>query len=194
MKQALITVWLIASLAWCASQGNQAKQTRPSAADFSGTWELDRSKSKLTKTNTWGKVTLSVTHSVEALRIIQTRINLYGEAIVKEFAYYTDSRGETNPANFAHESFYEGGYNYASTSPRTFDSKSRWKGKKIQTSYAIFIRLSGNRRTMVDVQEEWELSSDGRTLTQTTEFSSHDPNFDTAIEPRKLKKVFKKTS
>jgi hypothetical protein len=197
MKEMTLILLLISSISLCHAQDDQTKNNKQSKPALSGIWELDKSRSKLTKENPvmrGGTITLTILHGEPEVRITQ-KTNTEGNEKTKEFLYYTDNRGEINPASDLFLSFHNGMKNPYSDNPGKIESKSKWKGDKLKTSYSIIMPIPGGRRTVVKVEEEWALSSDGRTLTQTSSFSGgRDVNLIIQIEPRRLKRVYKRVS
>jgi hypothetical protein len=196
VKRAIILILLITGVALGKGQDDKAQNNRQNKPNLSGTWELDKSKSKVTGDNPimkGGAIFLTITHNEPLIRIVQ-KTDLHGREWIKEFLYYTDGRGENNPAANLYISSYEGNENPNSPSPRRTESKSKWKDNKVKIRYSIIVRIPDGRRTKVEVEEEWVMSPDGKMLTQTTSFSNNDSNFITSVKPRKLKKVFNKIS
>jgi hypothetical protein len=125
--------------------------------DFSGTWELDRSKSDfgpfggrpLAKADS----TIVVTHRDPELKIART-LRMNGREETREFVYYTDGRGETNPAAF-------GG--------PALKTQTKWEGERVW-AYAKTTWPARDGRPAVELEttQRWHLSSGGRTLTHAT--------------------------
>src|SRR3954465_14917035 len=116
LPASLLTALLTFCLLSSAAAGDDKKKSHP---DFSGTWEIDRTKSDfgefserpLSKADS----TLVIAHGDPELKIRRTlRIN--GQEEVKEFTYYTDERGETNPATIG---------------VGEIKSKTKWDGDKV---------------------------------------------------------------
>ena len=77
---------------------------------------------------------------------------------MNEFTYYTDGRGETNPAAIG------GG---------EVRSKTKWDGDKVAArSKMNWPGQNGGPAVELEVTQKWQVSSDGKTLTNTTAFSS----------------------
>src|SRR5712691_5765685 len=74
------------------SQGNNG-QTKP---DFSGGWKLDPKKSNATDV---GKrdATIKIIYREPEFKITRTFLTS-GQPVERDFVYYTDGRGEINPA------------------------------------------------------------------------------------------------
>jgi hypothetical protein len=159
MKRILLCVWLtlcVAGLA--AARDDKKKAEAKSHPDLSGTWTLDKSKSDFgpfqNRPIAKADATLVVAHHDPELRLTRT-LSLEGQQQSKEFAYYTDERGETNPAAIG------GG---------EVKSKTKWDGDKVVAHASI--KRDGPRGSYeIDTTERWQVSGDGKTLTQTTTIS-----------------------
>ena len=155
MKALLLTLCLLAACA-AAAAGDDKKRSHP---DFSGTWRIDRAKSDygewadrpLAKADS----TLVVEHRDPELKVKRT-LSLNGQEEVKEFAYYTDGRGETNQATLG---------------VGQVESKTRWDGDKVVSEAQLKRRGQGGAYEL-KVTQRWQVSSDGKTLTNTTSFSN----------------------
>ena len=75
---------------------------------------------------------------------------------MKEFTYYTDERGETNQATLG---------------VGEVKSKTKWDGDKV-VSEASIERRGQSGPYKLDVTQKWQVSSDGKTLTNTTNISN----------------------
>ena len=133
-------------------------QTKP---DLSGTWAFDRSRSNVEKVSPANNE-IKISHHDPELKILRT-IHVNTRPEQRELIYYTDGRGETNPATI-----------WLSTtpdpkSPHPAESKSRtkWSGERVVTRTTLRL-MAGAHVVEQDVVEEWKLSADGKTLTQTT--------------------------
>ena len=152
MKPLLLALCLLAF----AAAGDDKKKTHP---DFSGTWRIDRSKSDYgewsDKPLAKADSTLVVEHRDPELKIKRT-LSLDGREEVKEFAYYTDGRGETNQATIG---------------VGEVTSKTQWVGDRVVAEARIERRgQSGPYR--LDVTQKWQVSSDGNGLVNTTTISN----------------------
>lgn len=158
----LLLLFASACAAPCAAQDKKKKETaaRP---DFSGTWVLDLSKSQYYGARGGFKPTaqdtLVISHGEPELRVKQTFGSLRGGERTLDLVYYTDGRGEKNTFVGRDEVSLSG----------TVASETKWKGAR------LVIRGSQRARSFGDVSdfkftEKWELSADGQTLTQTTEY------------------------
>ena len=156
MKPLLLCLCLLTCAA-AAPAGDDKKKEGKTHPDLSGTWELDRSKSDfglfgdrpLSKADS----TLVIAHRDPELKITRT-LKLNGQEEVKEFTYYTDERGETNPATIG---------------AGEVKSKTKWDGEKVAArSKMSWPGRGGGPGVSMDVTQKWQVSSDGKTLTNTT--------------------------
>jgi hypothetical protein len=158
MRRPLSASLLTALLTLCLSAvaAGDGKKKHP---DFSGTWRIDRAKSDFggfeDKPLAKADSTLVVEHRDPELKIKRT-LSLNGQEEVKEFAYYTDGRGETNQATLG---------------VGEVKSKTRWDGDKVVAEAKITRRGQGGPYTL-NVTQKWQVSSDGKTLTNTTNISN----------------------
>jgi hypothetical protein len=129
-------------------------QTRP---DFSGTWVLDREKSRFgpfaDSPVAREEVTLTVVHRDPELRITRRSRAEGGREETRELLFFTDGRGELNPATLGR----------VGTS-----TKTNWEGSKVVARAKLERRAAGGKTVTFEVSEKWGLSNDGRTLTHTT--------------------------
>lgn len=163
MKTVLLTLCLLAACAagaagGAAALGDKKEKARP---DLSGTWELDKAKSDfgLFRDRPLSKAdsTLVVEHKDPELKITRT-LKLGGQQETKQFAYYTDGRGETNPATIG---------------AGEVKSKTKWDGDKVAAqSKLTWPGRDGSAGAEMDVTQKWQVSSDGKTLTNSTVLSS----------------------
>ena len=155
LSASLLTLCLLASVA----AGDDRKKEGKSHPDFSGTWRLDRSKSDFgafeDKPLAKADSVLVVEHKGEELKIRRT-LSLNGQEEVKDFVYYTDERGETNQATLG---------------VGEVESKTKWDGDRV-VSEARIKRKSWSGPYELNVVQKWQVSSDGKTLTNATRFSN----------------------
>jgi hypothetical protein len=147
-------------LAWAivvCGQGNKS-QTKP---DLSGTWAFDHSRSNVRKTST-ANYDIKITHHDPEFIIVRT-ITINGKSELKESIYYTDGRGETNPTTI----WISTSPNSTSPRPPQTSSKTRWSGERVVIRSTLRMR-EGIHTFEDDVVDEWKLSADGKTLTQTS--------------------------
>ena len=160
MRLILLSLCLAACFAGAAAQDDRKKEAKPHP-DLTGTWELDRSKSDfgLFRDRPISKAdsTLVVVHHDPELKVTRT-LRLNGQQEVKEFTYYTDGRGETNPATIG---------------AGEVKSKTKWDGDKV-TAHAkmTWPGQNGAAGVEIDVTQKWQVSSDGKSLTNTTVISN----------------------
>lgn len=144
MKNILASLVLLALATVCAAQENRKQEAKPHP-DLTGTWVLDRSGggSKFDST-------LVITHRDPELRITRMDVRKR-ERVTKEYVFYTDERGESNPM------YYGSG---------KFDSDTKWEGSKV-VAYTCNRGYKGARCHGAD-SWKWQLSADGQTLTHRT--------------------------
>ena len=154
----LITLCLLACVAAAAARDDKKKEGKPHP-DLSGTWQLDRSKSDFglfsDRPISKADATLVIAHHDPELKITRT-LRLNGQEETKEFAYFTDERGETNPAAIG---------------PGDVKSKTKWDGDKVVARARVTRQGQGGAYDL-DVTQKWQVSSDGKTLTNTTTIGS----------------------
>ena len=153
MNRLMTCLWLLLCLVPCAAQ-NKKKSFEHSPVNLSGTWELDKSKSKLRDKQ--GSITLTVSQHEPEIRITR-KSTLDGIEKNQELVYYSDGRGERNPSLFRNEL----------TESDSIGTTTKWdKGKLVVK--ATYVRKSRGGSFEMEVTDKWELSSDGMTLTKTT--------------------------
>jgi hypothetical protein len=142
----------------------QAKQTgaKPKP-DFSGTWQLDTAKSNVGPSVTPDQP-LKIAHHDPEFRVTHI-IGSNGPLSSHDFVYYSDGRGETNPTIVFLSTRTD-------TNPQRHDkdvtkSKTTWSGNKLVTRSTVR-SLIGGQVLEFEIIDEWKLSSDGKTLTQTS--------------------------
>ena len=150
---ALVTLSLLAGASAAGDDKKKESKPRP---DFSGTWQLDRAKSDYgifgDRPIAKADATLVVEHKEPELKITRT-LRLNGREETGVFTYYTDERGEANPAAIG---------------PGDVRSKTKWEGDKVVARASIRGKGSGGVGAGLDVTQKWYVSSDGKTLTNTT--------------------------
>ncbi|MEW6206766.1 MAG: hypothetical protein AB1631_00260 [Acidobacteriota bacterium] len=155
MKKMIVFLLMCASLA--LAQTDKPKDAKP---DFSGTWMFDRSKSNLGPLQRApaanAEITLVITHKEPELKILQ-KIDLNGNTSSQERIYYSDGRGETNPALIGNGDV---------------KSKTKWDKMKLESKSSSSFQLRGGGDVFhTDTSERRELSQDGKTLTITISIS-----------------------
>ncbi|HEY7546068.1 MAG TPA: hypothetical protein VID27_14345 [Blastocatellia bacterium] len=154
MRKTIVFLLISASLAFAQDKPKDAKP------DFSGTWAFDHSKSSLgpfeRSPAANAEITLVITHKEPELKIVR-KINLNGNASTQEFTYYSDGRGETNPAAFGNGEV---------------KSKTKWDKMKLESKSSSSYQMRGGGDVFhTDTAERRELSQDGKTLTITISIS-----------------------
>jgi hypothetical protein len=130
-------------------------------ADLSGTWEVDLGRSGFAKSKNSSPEQIKITHHDPQLTI---RRMVKGDGVQeeREFTYYTDGRGETNPAAWlGTDSSLE------SWRPSEIRSTTIWDKDKVVTR-SVRMSIGGSAVYQADASDEWRLSSDGKTLTEIT--------------------------
>jgi hypothetical protein len=159
MKSLAILILLGTCAAHGLAQGNKSK-AKP---DFSGTWEFDRKRSTVGKSNSSSPPEqITITHHDPELKIRKI-VTVNGQKEERELTYYTDGRGETNPTT-AWVTANPG--SNAGRPPET-TSKTSWSGEKIVTR-SVFLPHSSTDIIEFEITVERRISSDGKTLTETT--------------------------
>ena len=140
-------------LLWVAMCAAQDSKGRP---DFGGSWTRDRSKSDFGRLrdspDAKRDVTLLVSYEEPTLKLTR-RTSFEGREERQELVYYTDGRGETNPSTLGRVGL---------------KSQTKWDGKKIVSRSTLTRRAPDGGTLELNSIEKWELSADGRTLTQTS--------------------------
>ncbi len=187
MKGSLSASLLGALLCLClsgaaASAGGDGKKEGKPRPYFSGTWELDRAKSDFglfsDRPLARADATLVIAHRDPELKITRT-LKLNGQQEVKEFSYYTDERGETNPATVG---------------AGEVKSKTRWEGERVAArSKMSWPGRGGGPGVEMEVTQKWQVSSDGRTLTNTTVITNQ-AGADGVKNTNEIKLVYRRAS
>ena len=151
-------------LLWFAFASDGFAQKQQSKPDMTGTWLLDVKKSNSVGVNNRPDLPIKISHQDPELRITLTSESK-GQMVDRQFVYFTDGRGEDNEAT-AMLTTNPGG------PPRDLQkernrSTTRWRGNKIVTRASLQLQ-AGGRVVEFELIDEWKLSSDGKTLTQTT--------------------------
>jgi len=153
-------------------QGSDKAKTEAAKPDFRGTWLRDNAKSSgLQGALASAELTMIIVHHDPEIKITRS-VKFNDQQMAQELTYYTDHRGETNPATFG---------------SGDLKSKTKWTKNKIE-SHVSWSRtsLSGDVSNY-DTTEKWELGPDGKTLTDTADIS-------TPRGVRTLKQVFNRVS
>ena len=143
---------------------NGFAQKQRSKPDLSGTWLFDTKKSDITGPTSRWDLPMKITHQDPEFRITHVGESK-GQMVEREFLYFTDGRGEANPAT-----------TLLTTNPQTVQpnnvatqeikSKTTWSGNKIVVRAPQRMTVAGHVLEF-EIVDEWQLSSDGKTLTQT---------------------------
>ena len=154
-------------LATCATNGlAQGNKSKPKP-DFSGTWEFDRKRGNVGKSNSASPPEqITITHQDPELKIRKT-VTLTGQKEERELTYYTDGRGETNPTT----AWITANLGSESGRPPETKSKTSWSGDRVVTR-SIFRTSVGGALMQFEITVERRISSDGKTLTETTHTNS----------------------
>ena len=143
---------------------NAQTNKSPTTLDISGKWLLDSNRSNA---DDFGKrdTPVVIVYNEPELRITRT-LERNGQTLERDFVFYTDGRGETNMALILLTT------NPGRVTAEDID-KELVKSKTKRERNKIVIRATGRNMSGTHVLEyemvdEWKLSSDGRTLTQTS--------------------------
>ena len=145
----------------CAAVSHGQGSSPPAKPDLSGTWAFDRGRSNVGK-NSSVNSEIKISHLDPELRILRT-IDINGQPAQRELIYYTDGRGETNPTT----TWLSTSPDPTSPRPAETKSKTKWNGDRVVIRSKLRL-MAGIHAIEEDVVDEWKLSADGKTLTQTT--------------------------
>lgn len=150
-------------LATCAANGlAQANKSKPKP-DFSGTWEFDRKRSNVGKSNSSNPPEqITITHHDTELKIRKT-VTVNGQKEERELTYFTDGRGETNPTT----AWITANPGSQTDRPAETKSKTSWSGEKVVTR-SRFRTSAGSALMEFEITIERRISPDGKTFTETT--------------------------
>jgi hypothetical protein len=159
MRRSLSASLLALLLTLCFTIAAAGEGKRRAHPDFSGTWVIERAKSDFgpfeEKPLAKADLTLVVEHRDPELKFRRT-LSLNDRQEVKEFAFYTDERGETNQSTLG---------------VGEVESKTKWDGDRVVSEGQMTRRGQGGPYTL-KVTQKWQVSSDGKTLTNTTLISN----------------------
>lgn len=143
---------------------NAQTNKSPTTFDISGKWLLDRSKSNA---GDFGKrdTPVVIVYNEPELRITRT-LERNGQTLERDFVYYTDGRGETNMALILLTTNTRD-VTAADIDKEVIKSKTTRQRDKIVIR-AIRRNMAGTHVFEYEMVDEWKLSSDGKTLTQTS--------------------------
>lgn len=143
-----IVVFLAVFIFIPQSVGVSQNDQKRTATDLTGNWELHaKSERRIGQ-----RITLVISQRETEITILE---KLTSSGTSRELKYYTDSRGETNPT---------------SDGKRMLSSVTKWKDRKLITRFEFPSTISGNTNIVNERVDEWSLSRDGQTLTQTSTF------------------------
>jgi len=151
----LFVLALLTGTVWVSGQDKKS-QPKP---DLSGTWRFDQTLSNVPSP---ANDELKITHHDPELRILKT-VNVNSQPQQRELIYFTDGRGETNPAT----TWLSSTPDPNAPHPTETKSKTKWSSNKIVTR-ATIRSAAGGYVAESEVVDEWKLSADGKTLTHTT--------------------------
>jgi hypothetical protein len=181
MKQVLVGFWLLIFVALCVAQDETKKLKDKDIFDLNGKWTLDKSKSDMGldkgPIRFSGKIefpdtSLSIVHREPEIKVTETTKVKDGKGTT-ESIYYTDGRSGSVADN------------------KNPDVKptAEWKERKLTIKSFIPLPYKiNNRQAQLEKTEVWEISKDGKTLTQTITFKP-EANLP---GPAPMKKVFKR--
>jgi hypothetical protein len=154
---------LICALGTAAGYAQGKPRTPKTKPDLTGTWLLDRTRSNVGP-SARPEQPLKIAHHDPELRITHMIMD-NGQLTGRDFVYYTDGRGETNPTTMYLSSGTD--MNPQGHDKDVTKSKTTWRGNKLVTR-SILRSVIGGRPLEFAVIDEWKLSSDGKTLTQSS--------------------------
>lgn len=154
---------LICALGTTATPAQAKQKAIKTKLDFTGTWLLDTAKSNVGSSATPDQP-LKISHRDPEFRITRL-VASNGQVNGRDFVYYTDGRGETNPTIV----FLSTG---TDMNPQGHDkdvtkSKTTWSSNKLVTRSTVR-SLIGGQVLEFEIIDEWKLSTDAKTLTQTS--------------------------
>ena len=157
-KSLAILILLATFAASGLAQANKSK-LKP---DLSGTWEFDSKRSNVGKNSANPPEQITITHHDPELKIRKI-VTVNGQKEERELTYYTDGRGETNPTT----AWITANPGSAAGRPAETTSKTSWSGDKVVTR-SVFLPRTGSAIMEFEITVERRISSDGKTLTETT--------------------------
>jgi len=163
LSKIVVSLALVATAAQLlASTENQTNQ-RQSGRDFGGTWLLQAKKSLRVA----GETTVVISQTESEIKITEKFLD-HGTLNISDFTYYTDARGEEN---------------LIGSDKKMLHSFTTWKGNKLIIKFSPQSRMVDKHLVVNERVDEWSLSSDGRTLTQTISFIRSSPQQDASVNP-----------
>ena len=150
-------------------------------ARFAGTWLYDTKRSTSGLEDLYGSERLEITYTEPEFRIVR-RLTLKKETKTASIIFFVDNRGEANrPFPFNQDS--------------EVMSNSKWKDDVLERIYAVKMYQSGKVTGGVLTKESYSVSSDGNTLTITSEIHADlppAPGQDENMGKSKSKRVYKR--
>jgi hypothetical protein len=159
--------------------GQSSKTIKP---DLGGTWELEVGRSGAAPEQ------ITITHHDPQLTIRRT-VTIDGVREEEALTYYTDGRGERNPVTGGLRTNASMG----SWHPSETTSETTWSKDKVVTCSVQWL-FAGTVVFEYEITEEWQLASDGKTLTKITLTAPKKDltgNAAIAVGDRTLKEVYK---
>ncbi len=178
-------VFLLVLLAACDSAAFSQAKPKP---DFTGSWLLDQKKSNDAGLTTRPDLPMKITHQEPEFRVTRSA-ERNGQIVERNFAYFTDGRGEENEAT-ALLTANPSAIKADDLKNRVTKSKTKWSGNKIVTRSLLQLSVAGHFVEFEQI-DEWKISDDGKVLTQTSRvvFQNSDAAFVPAMAPDK-KRVY----
>jgi hypothetical protein len=171
LKVLINCLCLFLALSVCVAQSTKLDSSKKSKPDLNGTWVLDDSRSNL-NSGQKDKIVdyvLHIVHREPEIRIVK-KYKQRGREFREETIYYTDGKPEFS----------------SRTGRRDPEPITRWRGDKLVRKSTARMKVETFPPMEIVTSEEWELSSDGKTLTRTIT--------NTGLVFRKLKYVFIRSS
>ena len=147
-----------------AIASNGFAQKQKSKPDVSGSWLLDVKKSNSVGLTSRPDFPVKISHQDPELRLTLASESK-GQLVERESVYFTDGRGEENQATTMLTT--NPGAPPRDLQKEKTKSTTRWSGNKIVTRSLLQLQ-AGGRVIEFELIDEWKLSADGKTLTQTT--------------------------
>jgi hypothetical protein len=139
--------------------------------DFSGVWLLDQKKSNDPGLTRRSDLPIKISHHAPEFRVtIPTELN--GQVTERDFIYFTDGRGETNPLT-SFVTTNPAGIKADELKKQVSKSKTKWSGNKVVTRSELSVQ-AGPQTVSFEQVDEWKLSDDGKILIQTSRIIHHD--------------------
>jgi hypothetical protein len=162
VKRPLVFIFIVLTASLAAGQDSKTGANKKAKPDLSGTWQLDSyetSKGKSVKAT--DVVFMIVKYQEPEIKFIENN----GRTDEQELIYYSDGRGEENPSGISVSSVSR------EPDPTQFSeklaSKTKWDGDKL-VSRGLLRRVVSGQIFRLEIVKEWKLSSDGKTLNETT--------------------------